>query len=149
MDLYEALKNGISAEELIKTFNNDMEEAKKRLEQEKKKEKTEARKKNRTKFASAILDYLTGCLDEFCCPLPTIAELEELLEGFEEEMQGSIGLIDELSKVFDNNNNNNNNNKEPVGVEIKTYSTDPKNTYKRKDHCFIDTKILDEFIKGL
>ena len=148
MDLYEALKNGVSAEELIKTFNNDMEEAKKRLEQEKKKEKAEARNKNRTKFASAISDYLAGCLDESCYDaLPTIAELEELLKGFEEEMQGSIGLIDELSKVFDNNNNNNK--KEPVGVEIKTYSTDPKNAYKRKDHCFIDTKILDEFIKGL
>ena len=144
MDLYEALKNGISAEELIKTFNNDMEEAKKRLEQEKKKEKTEARKKNRTKFASAILDYLTGCLDESCYPLPTITELEELLKGFEEEIQGSINLIDELSKAIDKDNK-----KEPVGVEIKTYSTDPKNAYKFKNNCYIDTKILDEFIKGL
>ena len=144
MDLYEALKNGISAEELIKTFNNDMEEAKKRLEQEKKKEKTEARKKNRTKFASAISDYLAGCLDESCYALPTIAELEELLKGFEEEMQGSIGLIDELSKALENNNK-----KEPVGVEIKTYSTDPKNTYKRKTNYNIDTQILNAFIKGL
>jgi len=144
MDLYEALKNGISAEELIKTFNNDMEEAKKRLEQEKKKEKTEARKKNRTKFASAISDYLAGCLDESCYALPTIAELEELLKGFEEEMQGSIGLIDELSKALENNNK-----KEPVGVEIKTYSTDPKNTYKRKTNYDIDTQILNAFIKGL
>ena len=144
MDLYEALKNGISAEELIKTFNNDMEEAKKRLEQEKKKEKTEARKKNRTKFASAISDYLAGCLDESCYALPTIAELEELLKGFEEEMQGSIGLIDELSKALENNNK-----KEPVGVEIKTYSTDPKNIYKRKTNYDIDTQILNAFIKGL
>lgn len=144
MDLYEALKNGISAEELIKTFNNDMEEAKKRLEQEKKKEKTEARKKNRTKFASAISDYLAGCLDESCYALPTIAELEELLKGFEEEMQGSMGLIDELSKTLENNNK-----KEPVGVEIKTYSTDPKNTYKRKTNYDIDTQILNAFIKGL
>ena len=144
MDLYEALKNGISAEELIKTFNNDMEEAKKRLEQEKKKEKTEARKKNRTKFASAISDYLAGCLDESCYALPTIAELEELLRGFEEEMQGSMGLIDELSKALENNNK-----KEPVGVEIKTYSTDPKNTYKRKTNYDIDTQILNAFIKGL
>lgn len=144
MDLYEALKNGISAEELIKTFNNDMEEAKKRLEQEKKKEKTEARKKNRTKFASAISDYLAGCLDESCYALPTIAELEELLRGFEEEMQGSMGLIDELSKALESNNK-----KEPVGVEIKTYSTDPKNTYKRKTNYDIDTQILNAFIKGL
>lgn len=144
MDLYEALKNGISAEELIKTFNNDMKEAKNRLEQEKKKEKTEARNKNRTKFASAILDYLAGCLDESCYALPTIAELEELLKEFEEEMQGSIGLIDELSKALESNNK-----KEPVGVEIKTYSTDPKNTYKRKTNCDIDTQILNAFIKGL
>lgn len=144
MDLYEALKNGVSAEELIKTFNNDMEEAKKRLEQEKKKEKAEARNKNRTKFASAISDYLAGCLDESCYALPTIAELEELLKGFEEEMQGSMGLIDELSKALEKNNK-----KEPVGVEIKTYSTDPKNAYKFKNNCYIDTKILDEFIKGL
>lgn len=144
MNLYEALKNGISAEELIKTFNNDMEEAKKRLEQEKKKEKTEARDKNRTKFASAISDYLAGCLDESCYALPTITELEELLKGFEEEMQGSISLIDELSRSLEKNNK-----KEPVGVEIKTYSTDPKNAYKFKNNCYIDTKILDEFIKGL
>ena len=144
MDLYEALKNGISAEELIKTFNNDMEEAKKRLEQEKKKEKTEARDKNRTKLASAISDYLAGYLDESCYALPTITELEELLKGFEEEMQGSIGLIDELSRSLEKNNK-----KEPVGVEIKTYSTDPKNAYKFKNNCYIDTKILDEFIKGL
>ena len=144
MDLYEALKNGISTEELIKTFNNDMEEAKKRLEQEKKKEKTEARKKNRTKFASAISDYLAGCLDESCYALPTITELEELLKGFEEEMQGSMGLIDELSKALESNNK-----KEPVGVEIKTYSTDPKNTYKRKTNYDIDTQILNAFIKGL
>lgn len=144
MDLYEALKNGISAEELIKTFNNDMEEAKKRLEQEKKKEKTEARNKNRTKFASAISDYLAGCLDESCYALPTIAELEELLKEFEEEMQGSIGLIDELSRSLEKNNK-----KEPVGVEIKTYSTDPKNAYKRKTNCDIDTQILNAFLKGL
>lgn len=144
MDLYEALKNGISAEELIKTFNNDMEEAKKRLEQEKKKEKTEARNKSRTKFASAILDYLAGCLDESCYALPTIAELEELLKEFEEEMQGSIGLIDELSKALESNNK-----KEPVGVEIKAYSTDPKNIYKRKTNYDIDTQILNAFIKGL
>lgn len=144
MDLYEALKNGVSAEELINAFNTDMEEAKRRLEQEKKKEKTEARKKNRTKFASAILDYLTGYLDESCYPLPTIAELEELLKGFEEETQGTLNLINELSKAIDKDNK-----KEPAGVEIKTYSTDPKNAYKFKNNCYIDTKILDEFIKGL
>lgn len=145
MDLYEALKNGISAEELINTFNNDMEEAKKRLEQEKKKEKAEARNKNRTKFASAISDYLAGCLDESCYALPTITELEELLKGFEEEMQGSMGLIDELSKALENDNNK----KEPTGVENKTCSTDPKNVYRRKTNYDIDTQIINAFIKGL
>ena len=145
MDLYEALKNGTSAEELISAFNKDMEAAKKRLEQEKKKEKTEARNKSRSKFASAILDYFASCLDESCYALPTVTELEELLKGFEEEMQGSMGLIDELSRSLVNNK------KEPVGVEIKTYSTDPKNEHKRRSRTNydIDTQILNAFIKGL
>ena len=145
MDLYEALKNGTSAEELISAFNKDMEAAKKRLEQEKKKEKTEARNKSRSKFASAILDYFASCLDESCYALPTVTELEELLKGFEEEMQGSMGLIDELSRSLEYNK------KEPVGVEIKTYSTDPKNEHKRRSRTNydIDTQILNAFIKGL
>ena len=76
MDLYEALKSGVSEEELLKGFNKDLTEAKEKITKEIEKEKAEkeAREKKiiktrlaeyRPVVAAALHDYLNLGLNLF------------------------------------------------------------------------------------
>lgn len=54
MDLYEALKNGITAEDITKGFNKELEEAVKKIEEEQETERLRAEAERRTKSEAAL-----------------------------------------------------------------------------------------------
>lgn len=125
MDLYEALKDGVSEEELKATFEKELESARSRVQ----KEVQASRDKKivdaaRANFISAAIDYaeaITG--DEDLSDLQE--ELEETLETYEAEMSAFKNIIDFFGKKFANGDAS-------VNVKIST-----------------DDDILKAFIKSL
>lgn len=125
MDLYEALKDGVSEEELKATFEKELESARSRVQ----KEAQASRDKKivdaaRANFISAAIDYaeaITG--DEDLSDLQE--ELEETLETYEAEMSAFKDIIDFFGEKFANGDAS-------VNVKIST-----------------DDDILKAFIKSL
>jgi hypothetical protein len=88
MDLYEALKAGTSAEELLKAFHKDLDEANARIAAE---EEAAADKEYladcRECLAEAIIEYAKAFLGEDLDESFSVESVVETLEGFEKEME--------------------------------------------------------------
>ena len=123
MDLYEALKDGTSADELVATFNKELEAAKAKL-----KEETEAEQvaQYRSELAEAVYNYISA-LSGFEIPSFTVADIEKELKDSEKELAPVFTLLSGFQSA-----------KEEAHKLFKTES-------KTKT----DDDILDQFIKIL
>jgi len=122
MDLYEALKAGTSAEDLLKAFHDDLDKATARIAEEKAAADKEYLNECRTLLAEAVLDYaeaLLGEIDDSC----TVEDIEEVLKTFEKEMQPTLNLCEKLNK----------------------YTKDDK----KKDSLDLDDDIIKDFLNYL
>ena len=122
MDLYEALRNGTPADELVATFNKELEAAKAKL-----KEETEAEQvaQYRSYLADAIYDYVSA-LTGFETPTLTVEEIEKELKSIEKELGPVLTLLSGFV--------------EPKEEDYKFFKTKKTKT---------DGDIIAEFIKSL
>ena len=123
MDLYEALKDGTSADELVATFTKELEAAKAKL-----KEETEAERMlcyHRGCLAEAIYDYISALSGVETLSF-TVPEIEKELKGVEKD----IGPVLTLLSGF----------VEPKEEDYKFFKTKKTKT---------DGDIIAEFIKSL
>lgn len=118
MDLYEALKSGVSEKELLEGFNKDLTEAKEKITKEIEKEKAEndAREEKirktrlaerRGKIAAALCDYLNLILNIPDTDGDAIsqAEIEETLKEFEKNLDGLSFFVKWFDKSLNKNKN--------------------------------------------
>lgn len=134
MDLYEALKAGTSAEELLKAFHKDLDEANARIAAE---EEAAADKEYladcRECLAEAIIEYAKAFLGEDLDESFSVESVVETLEGFEKEMEQAVAFSKKLDKILKEAKNEN---KKPVGIKVTTRSVD-------------DDDIIAQFLKSL
>ena len=134
MDLYEALKAGTSAEELLKAFHKDLDEANARIAAE---EEAAADKEYladcRECLAEAIIEYAKAFLGEDLDESFSVKSVVETLEGFEKEMEQTIAFSKKLDKILKEAKSEN---KKPVGIKVTTRSVD-------------DDDIIAQFLKSL
>ena len=134
MDLYEALKAGTSAEELLKAFHKDLDEANARIAAE---EEAAADKEYladcRECLAEAIIEYAKAFLGEDLDESFSAESVIETLKGFEKEMEQTITFSKKLDKILREAKNEN---KKPVGIKVTTRSID-------------DDDIIAQFLKNL
>ena len=123
MDLYEALKGGTSADELVATFTKELEAAKAKL-----KEETEAEQiaYYREDLAEAIYNYISA-LTGFETPSFTVADIEKELKGVEKELVPVLTLLSGFTSAKEE--------------DYKLFKTESK--------AKTDGDILAEFIKSL
>ena len=133
MELYDALKSGVKPEDLLKSFQQDLDAAKKRIIQEEEKEKQERKKRYiedcRDDLTLAIVDYMDAIfgdldMDEIDEEIETI---KKLLINFEKEMDKWTLFDRNIKKIFSNNDGN------------KTIKINTKN----------DNEIINSFIQEL
>ena len=134
MDLYEALKAGTSAEELLKAFHKDLDEANARIaaEQEAAADK-EYLADCRECLAEAIIEYAKAFLGEDLDESFSVESVIETLEGFEKEMEQAIAFSKKLDKILEKAKSEG---KKPVGIKVTTHSVD-------------DDDIITQFLKSL
>lgn len=134
MDLYEALKAGTSAEELLKAFHKDLDEANARIaaEQEAAADK-EYLADCRECLAEAIIEYAKAFLGEDLDESFSVKSVIETLEGFEKEMEQAVAFSKKLDKILEKAKSEN---KKPVGIKVTTRSID-------------DDDIIAQFLKSL
>ena len=134
MDLYEALKAGTSAEELLKAFHKDLDEANARIAAE---EEAAADKEYladcRECLAEAIIEYAKAFLGEDLDKSFSVESVVETLEGFEKEMEQAVAFSKKLDKILKEAKSEN---KKPVGIKVTTRSID-------------DDDIIAQFLKSL
>lgn len=134
MDLYEALKAGTSAEELLKAFHKDLDEANARIAAE---EEAAADKEYladcRECLAEAIIEYAEAFLGEDLDESLSVESVIETLEGFEKEMEQAVAFSKKLDKILKEAKSEN---KKPVGIKVTTRSVD-------------DDDIIAQFLKSL
>lgn len=101
MDLYEALKAGTSAEELLKAFHKDLDEANARIAAE---EEAAADKGYladcRECLAVAIIMYAEAFLGEDLDESFSVESVVETLEEYEKEMEQAVALSKKLEILF-------------------------------------------------
>lgn len=135
MDLYEALKAGTSAEELLKAFHKDLDEANARIAAE---EEAAADKEYladcRECLAEAIIEYAKAFLGEDLDESISIEYIIKFLKEFEEDMKQTVTFSKKLDKMFKETKNEN---KKPVGIKATTRSIDD------------DDDIITQFLKSL
>ena len=136
MDLYEALKAGTSAEELLKAFHKDLDEANARIaaEQEAAADK-EYLTDCRECLAEAIIEYAKALLGEDFDESFSVEYVIENLKGFEKEAKRAkqaIAFSKKLDKILKEAESEN---KKPVGIKVTTGS--------------IDDDIIAQFLKSL
>ena len=132
MDLYEALKAGTSAEELLRAFHKDLDEANARIaaEQEATADK-EYLANCRDSLAEAIIEYTKALLGDDLDESISVEYIIKLLKEFEEDVKRTVTLSKKLNKVFEKTNN------EPIGIKVTTRSVDD------------DDDIITQFLKSL
>jgi hypothetical protein len=134
MDLYEALKAGTSAEELLKAFHKDLDEANARIAAE---QEVTANKEYiancRNDLAEAIIEYTKALLGEDLDDSISAESVVETLEGFEKEMEQAVAFSKKLDKMLEKAKNEG---KKPVGIKVTTRSID-------------DDDIIAQFLKSL
>lgn len=91
MDLYEALKSGTSADELIKAFHADLDKANERIDKEKKEEEQKRIQADQLSdcrhiLAEALIRYMEAYLNEDLSADVTETDIDKILESFEKEM---------------------------------------------------------------
>ena len=132
MDLYEALKAGTSAEELLKAFHKDLDEANARIAAE---QEAAANKEYladcRECLADAIIEYAKAFLGEDLDESFSVESVVETLEGFEKEMEQAVAFSKKLDKMLEKAKD-----KKPVGIKVTTRSVD-------------DDDIIAQFLKSL
>lgn len=133
MDLYEALKAGTSAEELLKAFRKDLDEANARIAAE---EEAAADKEYladcRECLAVAIIMYAEAFLGEDIDESFSVESVVETLEEYEKEMEQAIALSKKLEILAKAKSDG----KQPVGIKVTTRSVD-------------DDDIITQFLKSL
>lgn len=134
MDLYEALKAGTSAEELLKAFHKDLDEANARIAAE---EEAAADKEYladcRECLAEAIIEYAEAFLGEDLDESFSVESVIETLEGFEKEMEQAVAFSKKLDKILEKAKSEN---KKPVGIKVTTHTVD-------------DDDVIAKFLKSL
>ena len=134
MDLYEALKAGTSAEELLKAFHKNLDEANARIAAE---EEAAADKEYladcRECLAEAIIEYAKAFLGEDLDESFSVESVVETLEGFEKEMEQAVAFSKKLDKILKEAKSEG---KKPVGIKVTTHSAD-------------DDDIIAQFLKSL
>lgn len=134
MDLYEALKAGTSAEELLKAFHKDLDEANARIAAE---EEAAADKEYladcRECLAEAIIEYAEAFLGEDLDESLSVESVIETLEEYEKEMEQAVALSKKLDKILEKAKSDG---KKPVGIKVTTRSVD-------------DDDIITQFLKSL
>ena len=134
MDLYEALKAGTSAEELLKAFHKDLDEANARIAAE---EEAAADKEYladcRECLADAIIKYAEAFLGEDLDESLSVESVIETLEEYEKEMEQAVALSKKLDKILEKTKSDS---KKPVGIKVTTHSVD-------------DDDIITQFLKSL
>lgn len=134
MDLYEALKAGTSAEELLKAFHKDLDEANARIAAE---EEAAADKEYladcRECLAEAIIEYAEAFLGEELDESFSVESVIETLEGFEKEMEQAMAFSKKLNKILEKAKSEN---KKPVGIKVTTHTID-------------DDDVIAKFLKSL
>lgn len=134
MDLYEALKAGTSAEELLKAFHKDLDEANARIAAE---EEAAADKEYladcRECLAEAIIEYAKAFLGEDLDKSFSVESVVETLEGFEKEMEQAVAFSKKLDKMLEKAKSEN---KKPVGIKATTRFID-------------DDDVIAKFLKSL
>lgn len=124
MDLYEALKDGTPADELVATFTKELEAAKAKL-----KEETEAERMlsyHRSCLADAIYDYISALTGAETLSF-TIPEIEKELKGVEKDLGPVLTLLSGFQSTKEE--------------DYKLFKTESK--------AKTDGDILAEFIKSL
>ena len=99
MDLYEALKNGTTPEELVATFHKDLEAAQKKYDKEAQSDK--ALDAARGNLAGAICVYAQALFGEEMDHSDT-KDVEQLLKDKEKEIKDTVKLLKELKELADN-----------------------------------------------
>lgn len=99
MDLYEALKNGTTPEELVATFHKDLEAAQKKYNKEAQSNK--ALDAARGSLAGAICVYAQTLFGEEMDHTDA-KNVEQLLKDKEEEIKDMIQLVKELKELSNN-----------------------------------------------
>lgn len=110
MDLYEALKSGLSADELQNQFMTDLAAAKARYQKEED-EKKEAEKQQREEELNDLRSIVAGDLEEYFemvfgkenCKNLTAGEIEQELKDLESSWEKSLSWIkswDDLDKIW-------------------------------------------------
>ena len=141
MDLYEALKSGVSEEELLEGFNKDLTEAKEKITKEIEKEKAEkeAREKKiiktrlaeyRPVVAAALHDYLNLGINLFNEEVYiSQEEIEDILKEFEKNLDSLSFFIKWFDKSLDKN--------KEFKIPFKSWE------------LFDDDRVIEDFIKTL
>ena len=141
MDLYEALKSGISEAELLEGFNKDLTEAKEKITKEIEKEKAEkeAREKKIIKtrlaeyrpiVAAALHDYLNLGINLFNEEVYiSQEEIEDILKEFEKNLDSLSFFIKWFDKSLDKN--------KEFKIPFKSWE------------LFDDDRVIEDFIKTL
>lgn len=141
MDLYEALKSGVSEKELLEGFNKDLTEAKEKITKEKAEKENQEKKireaqlaEYRHEVAAALCDYLRFGLnildtDEYISQ--TEMEIEEILKEFEKNLDGLSFFIKWFDKSLDKNKN------KEFKIPFKSWT------------LFDDDRVIEDFIKTL
>ena len=141
MDLYEALKSGVSEKELLEGFNKDLTEAKEKITKEKAEKEDQEKKireaqlaEYRHEVAAALCDYLRFGLnildtDEYISQ--TEMEIEEILKEFEKNLDSLSFFIKWFDKSLDKNKN------KEFKIPFKSWE------------LFDDDRVIEDFIKTL
>ena len=141
MDLYEALKSGISEAELLEGFNKDLTEAKEKITKEIEKEKAEkeAREEKirkarlaeyRPVVAAALHDYLNLGINLFNEEVYiSQEEIEDILKEFEKNLDSLSFFIKWFDKSLDKN--------KEFKIPFKSWE------------LFDDDRVIEDFIKTL
>lgn len=128
MDLYEALKAGNSADELLAKFQEELDAAQARIEEEENSEIEAAYLADcRTELALAFMDYI----DAFCGDILddedgfTAEDIEQILLDFEKEIEEYLAFrevcgLDDEDEEDENEEEEEDADEEPVDIEITT-----------------------------
>ena len=128
MDLYEALKNGTTHDELVKTFYKNLDQAEARIEAETAQKKTNIAELRRD--ASQVLcDYFNALFDSDVLNLDVT---NSIFEEAEKKTSSLKNLVNELEK----SNEGWETIEDTPDLKIKTYTT-------------TDEDIIKKFIEGL
>ena len=112
MDLYEVLKSGVAAEDLLISFQKDLNTAQERIKkEEKEKKEIEENKKQNEKHLETCKDNLAfAILDYIDALYPSTAKFEDWdkeyliikkeLANFEKEMNNITSITEKISSLF-------------------------------------------------